>query len=94
MLPDFIPSKNMIVYATGVIEILVAPGLLIPQTERLTSILLLIFFVAILPSNIYASMKRVNLRKGDYSGPGLGYLWQRIPIQLVLIAWVYWFCLR
>ena len=70
MLPDFIPSKNMIVYATGVIEILVAPGLLIPQTERLTSILLLIFFVAILPSNIYASMKRVNLRKGDYSGPG------------------------
>ncbi len=94
MMPAFLPAKKMLVYITGILEILVAPGLLIPVTTRITAILLIIFLVLILPSNIEGARKKVNLSKGDFTGPGLNYLWQRIPIQLVLIGWTYWFCLR
>jgi len=64
MLPDFIPFKRQVIYGTGLIEILAAIGLFIPSYRYLTSIALVIFFVLILPSNIYASIKKVNYQKG------------------------------
>jgi len=88
MLPKFIPFKKQVVYVTGVMELLAAAGLLIPQTVQVTGIALVVFFVAILPSNINAAMQHVNLEKADYTGSGLSYLWFRIPLQLFLIAWV------
>ncbi len=94
MMPDLIPFKKLLVYITGVLEILVAPGLLLPQTKDITAILLIVFLIIILPSNIEAARKKVNLRKEDFTGPGLEYLKIRIPIQLFLIAWTYWFGLR
>ena len=94
MIPDFLPFKKFWVYITGCFEILVAPGLLLPQTKTITAILLIIFLILILPANIEAARKKVNLTKGDFTGPGLEYLKLRVPIQLFLIAWTYWFCLR
>ena len=88
MLPKFIPFKKQVVYFTGIIELLAAVGLLIPQTVQATGVALIIFFVAILPSNINAAMQHVNLEKADYSGSGIRYLWFRVPLQLFLIAWV------
>ena len=35
MMPDFMPFKKMFVYVTGILEILVAPGLLLQQTKNL-----------------------------------------------------------
>ena len=58
MLPDFIPFKKEIVYVTGLIEILAAIGLLIPLYRHLASVLLIIFFILILPANIYAAFKK------------------------------------
>jgi uncharacterized membrane protein len=94
MLPPFIPAKKQIVLATGVIEILAAIGLLVSSTIKTTGILLIIFFVLILPANIYAAIKKVNLEKADYNGSGQNYLWFRIPEQLFFIAWVFFFAIR
>jgi uncharacterized membrane protein len=94
MLPPFIPAKKQIVLATGVIEILAAIGLLVSSTIKTTGILLIIFFVLILPANIYAALKKVDFEKADYNGSGKNYLWFRIPEQLFFIAWVYFFAIR
>ena len=91
MLPPFIPAPNAIIYVTGVIEILAAIGLLIPSLRLLTAWCLFIFFILILPSNIYAATKQVDLQKATHSGPGLSYLWFRVPLQLFFLAWVYGF---
>src|SRR5678810_425545 len=48
MLPPFIPFKKVIVYATGLIEILAGVGLLIKPYRHTTSFLLIIFFILIL----------------------------------------------
>ena len=91
MLPDFIPFKKEVIYGTGLIEILAAIGLLIPSYRHLTSVLLIIFFVLILPANIYAAIKKVDFQKGTYDGNEINYLWFRIPLQILFIGWVWYF---
>ncbi len=94
MLPPNMPAKKAIIWITGIIEILAAIGILISSTAKLTGISLIIFFILILPSNIYAATKRVNYEKSDYTGKGPGYLWFRVPFQLLLIGWVYYFVIK
>ena len=89
MVPANIPYKTGIVYLTGIMEIIAATTLLIPAFTGATGWFLIAFFIILMPANFYASVKRVNYQKGDYSGPGLNYLWFRIPLQLLFIAWVY-----
>jgi len=91
--PPVIPFKKFMVYFTGVLEIVAALGLLIVSTHYVTAICLIIFFIVLLPSNIYAAQKRINLEKADYSGNGPAYLWFRIPLQLLFIAWVWFFAI-
>lgn len=52
MLPDVIPFKKEMIYATGLLEVLGAFGLFVPSLSRLTGILLIVFFILILPTNI------------------------------------------
>ena len=94
MIPDFIPFKTELVYITGVIEFLAAIGLLLPRLQKLTAILLIIFFVLILPANIHATLNHIDLFTGNTTGPGVMYLWFRIPMQVLLIAWTYFFAIR
>lgn len=91
MMPDFLPYKTEIVYLTGVLEILGAVGLVIERTAKLTSIALILFFLAVLPANIIGSMKQVQLG-GMENGPA--YLYFRIPFQILLIWWAYYFGIR
>ena len=93
MVPDFIPAKKALVYITGIMEIAFAISIMIPQTRYWGSIGLLIFLIIIFPANIHASFNTVNIDKANYTGPGLKYLWFRIPFQMLLLLWVWLFCL-
>ena len=94
MLPGFIPFKTGFVYVTGVIELLAAIGLLIPSIRKLVCWLLIIFFILVLPANIYAAIHGIDYKEGSRDGPGLAYLWFRVPLQLLFIFWVYYFGIR
>lgn len=94
MLPDFIPLKKEMIYMTGLLEVMAAFGLFIPALSRLTGMLLIVFFILILPTYIYASMRHLNYETATFDGKGPGYLWFRIPFQLLLIGWTYYFVLR
>lgn len=89
MIPGFIPFKTEMVYLTGVIEIVAAIGLLIPGLRVLTAWLLILFFVLLLPSNIRAAIKHIDIEKGTLNGSSLNYLWFRIPLQILFILWTY-----
>lgn len=94
MLPDFIPFRIEIIYFTGIIELTAAIGLLVPRMQIKTAWWLILFFILLLPANIYAAMKHVNLQEANFNGEGLNYLWFRIPLQLFFIGWVYRFAIR
>jgi uncharacterized membrane protein len=91
MMPDFMPAKREIVYFTGVCELLAVFGLLWDKTAKLTSVLLIIFFLAILPANIVGSIKQVQL--GGMEN-GVMYLLFRVPLQFLFIFWAYYFGIR
>ncbi|PRX56961.1 DoxX family protein [Flagellimonas meridianipacifica] len=89
MIPEFIPFKTSFVHLTGIFEILLAIGLLIPKLKVISGWALIIFLVLMLPANIYASIHHVNYQKGTFDGNGLSYLWFRIPLQILFIVWAY-----
>ena len=94
MLPSFFPFKKQIVWLTGIVEIMAALVLLLPAWKHIAAIFLIIFFILILPANIYAAIKKADYQKGNYEGLGINYLWFRVPLQVFFIAWVYWFAYR
>lgn len=94
MIPEYIPFRPTIVYVTGIVEIIAGMLLLVPRYQKKAGIFLILFFVLLLPFNIYACMLHVDMEKGNYEGDGLLYLWYRIPLQVFFIAWVYFSACR
>ena len=91
MLPPWTPTRIPLIYVTGVFELLAGIAILIPSLSRSAGVVLCLFLGAILSSNVYAAFQRV-----DFGGHGMGpkYLFIRIPLQLFLIGWIYWFVVR
>jgi uncharacterized membrane protein len=91
MLPSWVPGRKAIVLVTGVLELAGAAGLLIPGFARLAGGALIVFLVLVFPANVFAALNRIDL--GGH-GAGPMYLLVRIPFQLLLIGWTYWFAAR
>jgi uncharacterized membrane protein len=87
MVPPQLPAPMAIVYLTGVVEVAMAIMLVFPATATpALGWTLIVFFVAVLPANIYSAVHEVGL-----GGHGAGYLWFRVPLQLLFIGWAAFF---
>jgi len=86
MIPAAVPYRLELIYLTGVLELLGAIGVWMPQLTRLTGLLLIAMLILLLPANVYAAITRV-----DFGGHGAGpaYLLVRVPFQLFVIWWTY-----
>lgn len=85
MMPPGIPWKRAMVYFTGICEIAGAVGLWFPEFRGAAGYALIVFFLAVLPANIYAARAGVTLR-----GKPATSLWLRIPMQVLFIAIAFW----
>ena len=85
MIPAYFPSPLLLVYITGVLELLGAAGLLLPQFRRLAGICLIALLVSIFVANINAAQQDVTLR-----GKPPTQLWLRAPMQVFFIALLWW----
>jgi uncharacterized membrane protein len=91
MLPAWVPSRYLIIYIKGILEILLGLGLLWRSTRRMSGVFALAFLICVFPSNIYAALNAVEFG-GNVNGPG--YLFFRIPLQLFLLWWVWFMAVR
>ena len=91
MLPEWVPARVLLIYMSGVFELMAAVGLLIPRLRWITGIGLIVFPVSVFPANVYSAIEHTGLG-GHEIGPA--YLWVRLPLQLLLIAWTYTFAVR
>lgn len=89
MIPPMIPLKTEIIYLTGLLEMILGICLLIPRLSVYSGWVLIAFFLLLLPANIYAAIKHIDYQKASFDGNGLSYLWFRIPLQILFIAWIY-----
>lgn len=94
MIPVFIPYKAELVYLTGVLEMLFAVALFFPDYRISVGWLIIGFLLLVLPFNIYASLKHIDYQKATFDGNGVGYLWFRIPLQILFILWTYFSAIK
>src|SRR5262245_29612819 len=69
MLPSWLPARVAVICVTGIFELVAAVAILVPSVSRQTGIVLCIFLLLILPSNVYAAFQRVDFG-GHTAGPG------------------------
>ena len=84
MIPKIFPYPDFIVYATGVIEIVLAIGLIIPKTRRLSGIFIALYFIAVFPVNIVKAMSDIDIQ-GTFNSPIMS--WVRLLFQPIFILW-------
>lgn len=78
------------VYLSGACEIAGGLGVLLKPWRLLAGYGLIALLVAVFPANIYMATHAALFHE---LAPAF-VLWLRLPLQMVLIAWVWWCCLR
>ena len=91
MLPAWVPMRLQLVYLTGVLELAIGVALFIPRYQQTAAKLAIVVFVAFFPANIYAALNSVGMGGHQW---GSVYLLIRGPLQIVLIAWAYYMCVK
>lgn len=87
LMPPFIPAPLLMVYVSGVFEILGGIGLTASTTKRWASYGLILLLLAVYPANIYVALENIQLG-GFMNNPA--YQWLRVMLQIPLIIWVWW----
>ncbi|MFO0814591.1 MAG: DoxX family protein [Gemmatales bacterium] len=86
IMPEYLPWKLGLVYASGVIEIVLGLALLFPASRAWAAwgiILMLIVFLSV----------HLHMVTNTHLYPTVSpiLLWLRLPLQGVLIAWAWWY---
>jgi uncharacterized membrane protein len=88
VMPPYLPHPRALVLVSGAAEIAGALGVLVPGVVRhLAGWGLILLLVAVFPANVHMALHPDQIA-GLNVAPLL--LWLRLPLQLVLIAWVWW----
>ena len=87
IMPPYLPAHLELVYISGIFEILGGLGLLLSRTRRAAGLGLLALLVAVFPANIHMAL---NPQVFIDAGTPLWGLYVRLPIQFLLMAWVFW----
>jgi uncharacterized membrane protein len=86
IVPAALPAPFLLVYISGVAEICGGIGLQLPATRRLAAWGLIALYVAVFPANVNMAVNHLKLGSQDVP---TAFLWLRLPLQLVLIAWAW-----
>ena len=87
IVPKWLPAPLMLVYLSGVFEILGGLGLLVPAAQQWAAWGLIALLVAVFPANINMAVRGIGFGR---TPPPAALLWARLPLQAVLIAWAWW----
>ena len=86
MLPAWVPGREPLVYATGVLELAIAVALFRARWRLAGAWAAVVALIIFFPANIYAALHHVPFG-GHAWGPI--YLLVRGPLQLFIIVWIW-----
>ncbi len=84
IMPPVLPSPTLLVYVSGLCEILGGLGLLFPATRAFAAWGLIALLIAVLPANLHMALDHAH-----WPHIPQWLLWARLPLQLPLIAWAW-----
>lgn len=85
MMPDYLAWRIPLVYVSGGAEIILGALLLMPEWSRRAAWGLIVVSIAVFPANIHMAL---HPEEFEWADPLV--LWLRLPLQGVLLAWIYW----
>ena len=88
MIPPYVPFPRAMNVISGAAEIVGGSAVLFPRLRRAAGWSLIALLFAVFPANIH-----VALHGWDGVNIPAWVLWARLPLQIVLVAWVYASCL-
>lgn len=90
IMPDYLPAHKELVALSGAAEIAGGLGVLFPRTQRASGWGLIALLLAVFPANIYGAQNGMQIFGKNVP---TWLLWSRLPLQGLLIWWVYKACL-
>lgn len=88
IVPAPLPEPAIIVYVSGIFEILGGLGLLVPPVSRRAAWGLVAIFILVFPANLNMAFNDIHI---DGVPDGWWFQAIRLPFQGVLMAWAYWY---
>src|SRR5580700_127112 len=89
MMPPSLPQPAGLSAIAGAFEILGGTAVLVRGTRRMAGWGLIALLIAIFPANVHLAL--AGHLEGSQTSPT--NLWLRLPLQGVLVAWVFWVAL-
>jgi uncharacterized membrane protein len=89
IVPPMLPAPYVLVYVSGIFEILGGVGMLFEPIRAIAGWGLVALLLAVFPANVYMAVSGIKIG-GFPSEPWMA--WARLPLQFVLIAAVWWAC--
>lgn len=88
IMPPYLPWHLLLVYLSGLLEIALGILLLIPKFTHIAAWGLIALLIAVFPANIHMAVNHELFP--EYRAMTL---WLRLPLQVVLMAFSYWYTL-
>jgi uncharacterized membrane protein len=86
IVPDALPAKRALVYASGVAEIAGGVGVMNARTRRAASLWSIVTLVAVFPANVWMAL---HPERYPQVPGGRAALLARLPLQVAAIAWAH-----
>jgi uncharacterized membrane protein len=81
LMPRWLPAHREVIYASGVLELACAAGLLVPATRRAAGLTSAAVLVGVFPGNLKMAVDASRTRSRRFKAIAYG----RLPLQLPLI---------
>ncbi len=82
-MPPYIPYHKAMVQLSGMAEIVLGAGLLLPATRTYAAWGIIVLLIAVFPANVYMATS------GKFHRMPQLLLWLRLPLQFLLLGWAY-----
>lgn len=87
-IPSWLPLHQELVDISGVAEIIGGIAALVPATRRAAGWGLIALLIAVFPANVNTALDHAQFPDRP---PVVDWLlWVRLPVQALLVAWVWW----
>jgi uncharacterized membrane protein len=85
IMPEYLPWPLPLVYLSGFVEVVGGVGVAVPRLRRAAGWGLIALLIAVFPANIHMAV-----HAGQFPNIPNWALIVRLPLQGLLIAWVWW----
>lgn len=86
IMPPYLPNPSLLHQLAGAAEILLGGLVLVARWRRLAAWGLVLLLLAVFPANLH-----VALNSHLYPDFPVVLSWARLPLQLVFLAWAWWY---